>query len=151
MVALRPTLLGKASRSIARDYFKALSHHLLTPCLIFDAQANLDISCRFACAAYRRNTNFIRVPTTVIGLIDASVSIKVAVNYGNYKVQLLKNRLMNVFINFTEQTWCLPCSDPYVPRFHLLTNPSYRTNPQRFCRIDQDFNMLSLGHIQFAR
>ena len=43
---------------------------------------------RFACAAYRRNTNFIRIPTTVIGLIDASVSIKVAVNYGNYKNRL---------------------------------------------------------------
>ncbi|QIW96796.1 hypothetical protein AMS68_002314 [Peltaster fructicola] len=42
----------------------------------------------FACAAYRRNTNYIRVPTTVIGLIDASVSIKVAVNYGNYKNRL---------------------------------------------------------------
>ncbi|KAI1354433.1 Dehydroquinate synthase-like protein [Xylaria sp. FL0043] len=42
----------------------------------------------FACAAYRRNTNFIRIPTTVIGLIDASVSIKVAVNYGHYKNRL---------------------------------------------------------------
>lgn len=28
------------------------------------------------------------MPTTVIGLIDASVSIKVAVNYGNYKNRL---------------------------------------------------------------
>lgn len=42
----------------------------------------------FACAAYRRNTPFIRIPTTVIGLIDASVSIKVAVNYGRYKNRL---------------------------------------------------------------
>ena len=42
----------------------------------------------FACACYRRNTNFIRVPTTLIGLIDASVSIKVAVNYGQYKNRL---------------------------------------------------------------
>lgn len=42
----------------------------------------------FACACYRRNTNFIRIPTTLIGLIDASVSIKVAINYGNYKNRL---------------------------------------------------------------
>lgn len=42
----------------------------------------------FACACYRRQTNFIRIPTTLIGLIDASVSIKVAVNYGNYKNRL---------------------------------------------------------------
>ncbi|RKF81466.1 Demethyl-4-deoxygadusol synthase [Golovinomyces cichoracearum] len=42
----------------------------------------------FACACYRRTTNFIRIPTTLIGLIDASVSIKVAINYGNYKNRL---------------------------------------------------------------
>lgn len=42
----------------------------------------------FACAAYRRSSNFIRVPTTLIGLIDASIAIKVAVNHGK-----LKNRL----------------------------------------------------------
>ncbi|HEY9812582.1 MAG TPA: sedoheptulose 7-phosphate cyclase, partial [Candidatus Sericytochromatia bacterium] len=42
----------------------------------------------FACAAYRRKSNYIRVPTTLIGLIDAGVAIKVAVNHGK-----LKNRL----------------------------------------------------------
>ncbi len=42
----------------------------------------------FACSAYRRSTNYIRIPTTLIGLIDASVAIKVAVNHGK-----LKNRL----------------------------------------------------------
>lgn len=41
-----------------------------------------------ACATYRRRTSYIRVPTTLIGLIDASVAIKVAVNHGK-----LKNRL----------------------------------------------------------
>lgn len=42
----------------------------------------------FACASYRRSTNYIRVPTTLIGLIDAGIAIKVAVNHGK-----LKNRL----------------------------------------------------------
>ncbi|MEC4983186.1 MAG: sedoheptulose 7-phosphate cyclase [Oscillatoria sp. PMC 1068.18] len=42
----------------------------------------------FACAMYRRKSNYIRVPTTLIGLIDASVAIKVAVNH-----KKLKNRL----------------------------------------------------------
>ncbi|KAF5872346.1 putative 2-epi-5-epi-valiolone synthase protein [Botrytis fragariae] len=56
----------------------------------------------FACAAYRRNTNFIRVPTTVIGLIDASVSIKVAVNYGNYKNRLgAYHAPIHTFLDFT--------------------------------------------------
>merc|ERR1712029_1108456 len=56
----------------------------------------------FACAAYRRNTNFIRIPTTVIGLIDASVSIKVAVNYGNYKNRLgASHAPMHTFLDFS--------------------------------------------------
>lgn len=56
----------------------------------------------FACAAYRRNTNYIRVPTTVIGLIDASVSIKVAVNYGNYKNRLgAYHAPAKTFLDFT--------------------------------------------------
>lgn len=42
----------------------------------------------FACSAYRRSTNYIRIPTTLIGLVDAGVAIKVAVNHGK-----LKNRL----------------------------------------------------------
>ncbi|MBW4605413.1 MAG: sedoheptulose 7-phosphate cyclase [Calothrix sp. FI2-JRJ7] len=42
----------------------------------------------FACSAYRRKTNYIRIPTTLIGLIDAGVAIKVAVNH-----KKLKNRL----------------------------------------------------------
>ncbi|KAK5140113.1 hypothetical protein LTR04_003154 [Oleoguttula sp. CCFEE 6159] len=57
---------------------------------------------KFACAAYRRNTNYIRIPTTVIGLIDASVSIKVAVNYGNYKNRLgAYHAPMHTFLDFT--------------------------------------------------
>lgn len=42
----------------------------------------------FACAVYRRSTNYIRIPTTLIGLIDASVAIKVAVNHGTSKNRL---------------------------------------------------------------
>jgi 3-dehydroquinate synthase len=41
----------------------------------------------YACASYRRTSNFIRIPTTLIGLIDASVSIKVGLNH-----RKLKNR-----------------------------------------------------------
>ncbi|MFC4335406.1 sedoheptulose 7-phosphate cyclase [Salininema proteolyticum] len=35
----------------------------------------------FACSIYRRNTPFIRVPTTLIGLVDASVGVKTGVNF----------------------------------------------------------------------
>lgn len=56
----------------------------------------------FACAAYRRNTPYVRIPTTVIGLIDASVSIKVAVNYGRYKNRLgAYHAPAHTFLDFT--------------------------------------------------
>ena len=57
------------------------------PVLVVGGGLTTDVA-GFACATYRRRTNYIRVPTTLIGLIDASVAIKVAVNHGN-----LKNRL----------------------------------------------------------
>ena len=42
------------------------------------------------------------MPTTVIGLIDASVSIKVAVNYGRYKNRLgAYHAPMHTFLDFT--------------------------------------------------
>ncbi len=57
------------------------------PVLVVGGGLTTDVA-GFACAAYRRSTGYVRVPTTLIGLIDASVSIKVAVNHGP-----LKNRL----------------------------------------------------------
>ncbi|MEM7555183.1 MAG: sedoheptulose 7-phosphate cyclase [Cyanobacteria bacterium P01_A01_bin.84] len=56
----------------------------------------------FACSSYRRSSNYIRIPTTLIGLVDASVAIKVAVNH-----KKLKNRLgayhasSKVFLDFS--------------------------------------------------
>jgi demethyl-4-deoxygadusol synthase len=57
------------------------------PVLVVGGGLTTDVA-GFACSTYRRRTNYIRVPTTLIGLIDASVAIKVAVNHGK-----LKNRL----------------------------------------------------------
>ena len=57
------------------------------PVLVVGGGLTTDVA-GFACATYRRSTNYIRVPTTLIGLIDASVAIKVALNHGK-----LKNRL----------------------------------------------------------
>ena len=56
----------------------------------------------FACSTYRRSSNYIRIPTTLIGLVDASIAIKVAVNH-----KKLKNRLgayhasSKVFLDFS--------------------------------------------------
>ncbi len=57
------------------------------PVLVVGGGLTTDVA-GFACASYRRGTNYIRVPTTLIGLVDAGVAIKVAVNHGH-----LKNRL----------------------------------------------------------
>ncbi|MGL5832204.1 MAG: sedoheptulose 7-phosphate cyclase [Waterburya sp.] len=57
------------------------------PVLVVGGGLTTDVA-GFACSSYRRRTNYIRVPTTLIGLVDASVAIKVAVNHGK-----LKNRL----------------------------------------------------------
>ncbi|KAJ1029727.1 hypothetical protein NDA13_002970 [Ustilago tritici] len=55
----------------------------------------------YACASYRRSTNYIRAGTTLIALIDAAISIKVGIN-----LKKLKNRLgayhapMHTFLDF---------------------------------------------------
>lgn len=71
------------------------------PVLVIGGGLVLDVT-GFACAAYRRNTNYIRIPTSLIGLIDAGIAIKVAVNHGK-----LKNRLgayhapKQIFLDFS--------------------------------------------------
>lgn len=57
------------------------------PVLVVGGGLTTDVA-GFACASYRRSTNYIRIPTTLIGLIDASVSIKVGVNHGKSKNRL---------------------------------------------------------------
>lgn len=69
------------------DAFKQFRLLRKEPVLVVGGGLITDVA-GFACSMYRRSTNYIRIPTTLIGLIDASVAIKVAVNHGK-----LKNRL----------------------------------------------------------
>jgi demethyl-4-deoxygadusol synthase len=57
------------------------------PVLVVGGGLTTDVA-GFACSMFRRSTNYIRVPTTLIGLVDASVAIKVAVNHGPHKNRL---------------------------------------------------------------
>jgi len=51
---------------------------------------------------FRRTTNFIRIPTTLIGLIDAAVSIKVGINHGKHKNKLgAYHAPIHTFLDFT--------------------------------------------------
>jgi 3-dehydroquinate synthetase len=86
-VAIKETdkSLQTAERII--DAFASFGLLRQEPVLVVGGGLTTDVT-GFACSTYRRSTNYIRVPTTLIGLIDASVAIKVAVNHGK-----LKNRL----------------------------------------------------------
>lgn len=91
-LVIHKTKIGEKAKTIETylsivDSMNEFGVYRKEPVLVVGGGLVTDVA-GFACASYRRNTNFIRIPTTVIGLIDASVSIKVAVNYGNYKNRL---------------------------------------------------------------
>lgn len=87
-----PITIGEPAKSLETfssiiDAFADFGLVRKEPVLVVGGGLVTDVA-GFACAAYRRKTNYIRVPTTLIGLVDAGVAIKVAVNHGK-----LKNRL----------------------------------------------------------
>jgi 3-dehydroquinate synthetase/predicted O-methyltransferase YrrM len=79
----------KSLRTLERivDAFADFGLVRTEPVLVVGGGLTTDVA-GLACATFRRSTSYIRVPTTLIGLIDASVAIKVAVNHGNYKNRL---------------------------------------------------------------
>lgn len=86
-VAIKET--EKTLRTLGRivDAFSDFGLLRTEPVLVVGGGLTTDVA-GLACATYRRSTNYIRVPTTLIGLIDASVAIKVAVNHGKSKNRL---------------------------------------------------------------
>jgi demethyl-4-deoxygadusol synthase len=86
-VSIRETEKSLASLEMIVDALGDFGLLRKEPVLVVGGGLTTDVA-GFACAAYRRRTDYIRVPTTLIGLVDASVAIKVAVNHHH-----LKNRL----------------------------------------------------------
>ena len=86
-VEIRETAKSLATFERIIDAFNDFGLVRTEPVLVVGGGLITDVA-GFACASYRRNTPYIRIPTTLIGLIDASVSIKVAVNYGKHKNRL---------------------------------------------------------------
>lgn len=89
VVAVRIAETAKSLETFERivGEFDAFGLVRTEPVLVVGGGLTTDVA-GYACASYRRNTPYIRIPTTLIGLIDASVSIKVAVNYGKHKNRL---------------------------------------------------------------
>jgi 2-epi-5-epi-valiolone synthase len=54
------------------------------PVIIVGGGAVMDVA-SFAAAIYRRGVPFIKVPTTVLGYVDAAIGIKTAINFNNTK------------------------------------------------------------------
>jgi demethyl-4-deoxygadusol synthase len=86
-VSIRETEKSLASLELIVDALGDFGLLRKEPVLVIGGGLTTDVA-GFACASYRRGTDYVRVPTTLIGLVDASVAIKVAVNHGH-----LKNRL----------------------------------------------------------
>ncbi|SPJ78572.1 related to pentafunctional arom polypeptide [Fusarium torulosum] len=105
-LTIHKTMIGEKAKSMDTllsivDSMTDFGIYRKEPVLVVGGGLVTDVA-GFACAAYRRNTNYVRIPTTVIGLIDASVSIKVAVNYGNYKNRLgAYHAPSHTFLDFT--------------------------------------------------
>jgi 3-dehydroquinate synthetase len=87
-----PVQIAETEKSLATvvqivDAFDRFGLNRKEPVLVVGGGLTTDVT-GFACASYRRSTPYIRIPTTLIGLVDASVAIKVAVNHRD-----MKNRL----------------------------------------------------------
>jgi demethyl-4-deoxygadusol synthase len=94
---------GKTLRTVERivDAFGEFGLVRNEPVLVVGGGLTTDVA-GFACAVFRRSTSYNRVPTTLIGLIDASVAIKVAVNHGKYKNRLgAFHASQNVVLDFS--------------------------------------------------
>jgi 3-dehydroquinate synthase len=97
----------------------------------------------YACASYRRSSNFIRVPTTLIGLIDASVSIKVGLNWRKFKNRYVPSTsstraALSDTISCLPQAGRVPCPARHLPRFYFPQDAPGRPGPQWLRRARQD-------------
>lgn len=94
---------GKTLRTVERivDAFGDFGLNRKEPVLVVGGGLTTDVA-GFACSMFRRSTPYNRVPTTLIGLIDASVAIKVAVNHGKSKNRLgAFHASQNVLLDFS--------------------------------------------------
>jgi demethyl-4-deoxygadusol synthase len=91
-LAIHPVRIAETDKTLATveqlvDGFGEFGLMRTEPVLVIGGGLTTDVT-GFACSAYRRGTPYIRIPTTLIGLIDASVAIKVAVNHRQQKNRL---------------------------------------------------------------
>ena len=91
-LTLFPVAIAETDKTMATvetivDAISAFGLLRTEPVLVVGGGLTTDVA-GLACSLYRRSTPYVRVPTTLVGLVDASVSIKVAVNHGKAKNRL---------------------------------------------------------------
>ena len=79
----------------------------------------------FACSMYRRGTPYIKIPTTLLGIVDAGIGIKTAVNFDNKK-----NRIGS-----------------YFPPIEVLLDPSFIKTQSKREIVNGLSEMLKIGII----
>jgi 3-dehydroquinate synthetase len=103
LVPVRIAETAKTLRTVERivDAFADFGLNRKERVLVVGGGLTTDVA-GFACAAYKRSTDYVRIPTTLIGLIDASVSIKVGANHGKHKNRLgAYHASKQVFLDFS--------------------------------------------------
>lgn len=103
VVSVRIAETAKSLRTLERivDAFADFGLNRKERVLVVGGGLTTDVA-GFACAAYKRSTDYVRIPTTLIGLIDASVSIKVGANHGKHKNRLgAYHASKQVFLDFS--------------------------------------------------
>lgn len=73
---------GQVERVLGRMVFRDFPRHGIV--LVIGGGVTLDIG-GFAASVYRRGIRHVRVPTTLLGHVDAGIGIKQAINYGGKK------------------------------------------------------------------
>ncbi|MFB9314533.1 sedoheptulose 7-phosphate cyclase [Nocardioides plantarum] len=103
VVPVRIAETAKSLRTLERivDAFAEFGLNRKERVLVVGGGLTTDVA-GFACATYKRTTDYVRIPTTLIGLIDASVSIKVGANHGKHKNRLgAYHASKQVFLDFS--------------------------------------------------
>jgi 3-dehydroquinate synthetase len=76
-----------AALAVARQLDRYEFDRRAEPVVAFGGGVLLDIV-GWACSVYRRGTPYIRIPTTLVGLVDAGIGVKTGVNHNGHKNRL---------------------------------------------------------------
>ncbi len=81
----------------------------------------------FAASIYRRSTPYIRIPTTLIGLVDAGVGVKTGVNFGTGKNKI--GSYAASAVTYVDRPSCVHLTDGTCPTVWRRSSRSRLSSP----------------------